>query len=471
MGFIERIRGLFFGKLNRKTTPAGTVEKEFGVRPAASRDMEDNINLWWSLYVNRPPWETCDVRPLGLPSAIGRELARNTMTEFSISVSGSARAEYINQQMQVAADKFGVNLERCLCLGGVALKPYQDGPRILVEEFTTGFTPTHFDGADKCIGGVFKSAPVRKGNEWFVRMEYHDFLTREDGSTVYVIENKAFRSGQDGGIGAQVPLNTVDEWSQLLEHVEIESLDGPLFAYFKPPVANNVEPESKMGLSVYAGAIVDLIKQADEMWEQLFWEYKSGERKIYVDEVAEDPKFANDRIFVFGMFSGGDKGAFFEQFSPEFRDEPLYRGFQRILQRIEFNVGLAYGTLSDPQSVEKTATEILTAKQRQYVTCNSIQKAFQSAMDSLVYAMDALCDLGRLSPSGTYTVDYNWGDGVLDDPDTKRQDMAMGLSLLDASIIGPVEYRMRYFGEDEETAKKMLPDMEDMTDEEQDEVE
>lgn len=38
------------------------------------------------------------------------------------------------------------------------------------------------------------------------------------------------------------------------------------------------------------------------------------------------------------------------------------------------------------------------------------------------------------------------------------------ISLLNASIIGPVEYRMRYFGEDEKTAKKMLPDMEDMTD-------
>ena len=44
------------------------------------------------------------------------------------------------------------------------------------------------------------------------------------------------------------------------------------------------------------------------------------------------------------------------------------------------------------------------------------------------------------------------------------QDMAMGLSLLNAGIIGPVEYRMRCFGEDEKTAQKMLPDMEDMTD-------
>lgn len=461
MGLIDWARNLFgFGKLNRKTTPAGTVEKEFGVRPAASRQMEGNINLWWNLYTDNPPWETDCIRPLGLPSAIGRELARNTMTEFSVSVSGSARAEYINRQVQVAANKFGINLERCLCLGGVALKPYQEGSRILVEEFTTGFAPTHFDGADKCIGGVFKSAPARQGNEWFIRLEYHDFLPREDGSTIYVIENKAFRSGQDGGIGAQVSLSTVNEWAQLLEHVEIEGLEGPLFAYFKPPVANNVEPDSKMGLSVYAGATVDLIKQADEMWERLLWEFRSGERKIFADDVADDAHL-NDRIFVFGPFSGG-KGDFFQPFSPEFRDDPLYRGFQRILQRIEYNAGLAYGTLSDPQSVEKTATEILTAKQRQYVTCQNIQKAFQAVQDGLIYAMDALCDLGKLAAAGTYTVDYNWGDGVLDDPDTKRQDMAIDMQRVNNLLMSRKQFIMKWEGVDEETAQKILSEIDDM---------
>ena len=195
MGWIDR----FFRKRNRRAATAGAAERAFGVRPAASQQMEENSSLWWSLYTDNPPWETCDVHPLGLPSKIGRELARSAMTEFSVSVSGSARAEYINQQVQAAASRFGVILERCLCLGGVALRPYEDGGRILVEEFTAGFTPTRFDGADRCIGGVFQSAPVRQGNEWFVRLERHDLLPRAGGPAVYVIENKAFRSGPDGG--------------------------------------------------------------------------------------------------------------------------------------------------------------------------------------------------------------------------------------------------------------------------------
>ena len=56
--------------------------------------------------------------PLGLPRAIGRELARTALTEFSVAVSGSQRAEYLNRQMQTAAVRLGENLEMGLCLGG-----------------------------------------------------------------------------------------------------------------------------------------------------------------------------------------------------------------------------------------------------------------------------------------------------------------------------------------------------------------
>lgn len=469
MGLIDWARNLFgFGKLNKETTPAGTIEKEFGVHPAASRKMENNINLWWAMYTNHPPWESCDVRPLDFPRNIGRELAQHALMEFSVAVSGSARAEYINQQMQLAAAKFGIGLELGLCLGGVCLKPYPDNGRVLVDAFTTKFTPTRFDDTGKAIGGVFESSPVRQGKDWFVKLEYHDFQTREDGSSVYVVENKAFRSGSSGGTGTPVPLAAVKEWADISDREEIELLEGPLFAYFKPPSANNIDPASAMGVSVYSGPTVDLIRQADEQWQQLWREYKTGKRRMLINRGVMDASQADDEIYEYGAFNDPN---FFQFINPEIRDDPLYNGFQHILQRIEFNVGLAFGAISDPQNVEKTATEIIAAKQRQFVTEKAIQAALQSTLDDLIYAMNAWCDLARLAPAGTYSVDYNWGDGVLDDPETKRQDMAMGLSLLNASIIGPVEYRMRYFGEDEKTAKKMLPDMEDMTDEEQDEVE
>lgn len=467
--FDWALNKLGYAKVNRETTSAGAIEKEFNVQPAASRKMEDNINLWWAMYTNHPPWETCDVRPLGLPGAIGAELARNALTEFSITVSKGNRAEYIDEQMQRVLPELSVYLEMGLCLGGVALKPYPNNGRILVDAFTTHFTPTRFDGAGKAIGGVFQSAPVRQGKDWFIKLEYHDFLRREDGNFIYVVENRAFRSGRDGGIGSRVPLQSVGEWQGIEEHVEIENLNGPLFAYFKPPIANREEPNSPMGASVYSGAVLHRIKEADEQWERIMWEFRSGERKIFSDATQIDAGQIGDRLFLKGAFTR--EGNLFEQFSPEFRNSALYDGFQYILKIIEFNVGLAFGTISDPQSVNKTATEEIMTKHRQYVTEGAIQTALQDALDDLVYAMNAWCDLAWLAPPGEYSVDYNWGDGVLDDPETKRQDMAMDMQRVSAGLMRPVAFVMKWDGVDEKTARKMLLDMEDMADEEQDEVE
>lgn len=443
--------GGFFGKMNRKTTPAGVIEKEFQAYPAASRQMEDNINLWWNMYINTPPWETCDIRPLGLPGAIGRELARQVFTEFTVAVSGGVRADYLNEQIETAKTDFSKHLEMGLCLGGIAFKPYIQGDRILIDACSTGFTSTRFDGAGRAIGGVFKSNPTRSGDMWFIRMEYHDFQTTENG-TIYTVKNKVFRSDQNGGIGSEVPLNSVPEWADIQPEQSIAGLERPLFAYFKPPIANNVEPESPLGISVYSGTTAELIQQADEQWRLIRWEYESGKRRVYLDGV-DNGQF-NDEIFVVGPFASD--GNFFEVFSPEFRDNPLYDGFQRILQRIEFNAGLSYGTLSDPQSVEKTATEILSAKQRQYTTVKDIQKAFTATLEDILYAMDALCSLYALAPSGEYKLECQWGDGVLDDPDQQRQDKALDVQLINNGVLSPVEFRMKWFGEDEETAKRMI---------------
>ena len=456
MNFIDWALGKFgYAKLNKDAVSAGVVEKEFGVLPAASRKMEDNIALWHSMYIDHPPWETCDIRPLGIPKSIGRELSQHVLAEFGVTVSGSERADFINRQVQTAAAGFCENLEKGLCLGGVALRPYLDNRgRISVQAYTTDFTPTRFDGTGKCIGGVFKSQPVRQGKEWCVKLEYHDFFTEDDGSTVYVVENKAFRSGQDGSIGPPVALDTVREWAGLSGREKIGGLDGPLFAYFKPPASNNVEPSSSIGVSVYAGATVDLIRQVDEQWEKLLWTYQVAEPKILSDGKINAGQIS-DRLFIGGAFTS--TANLFEIFDPEVKDSAYYRGVQYILQRIEYNVGLAFGTISDPQSVEKTATEIMAAKQRQFITESAIQTAFQATLDDLIYAMNALCDLyPTLAPKGAYTVDYNWGDGVLDDPETRRQDMAMDIQRVNNRLMSRDQFIMKWDRVDEDKAKEIL---------------
>lgn len=458
--------GNFMNTVRRALFPQAAAEREFGVSPAVSMTMEKYIALWYAMMVNTPPWQDCNVKAVGLPAAICREVARPTLVEFTANITGSQRADYLNDGFQLAKENFSKALELGLALGGVALKPYIYGDKLLVDMTgAAGFQPTKFDPAGRCIGGVFRDKPVKVNGKYYVRLESHDLT-----DTTYTIKNKAYYSDSTGSVGAAAPLDVVPEWADIQEEVIIQNMEGPLFAYFKPPIANTADTNSLCGMSIYGdAATVELIKQADEQWERLRWEFKSGERKVLMDGNTTTANMFDKRLFEIGAFTAD--GDFYQFLNPELRNDAVYKGFQDVLRRIEFNVGLSYGDISDPQTVEKTATEIRSSKQRKYVLISSIQTALEHTFDALIYAMNTYATLYGLAADGEYEVTYDWGDSILDDQETKDKEFARDLQLLSAGIVNDWELRAKYMNEDEATAKAALPKMQDMTTEGQGEVE
>lgn len=457
-GIVNTVKRFFF--------PQAVAEREFGASPAVSLTMEQHIGLWYAMMVNTPPWQNCDVKAVGLPAAICREVARPTLVEFTANITGSKRADYLNENFQTAKENFNRALELGLALGGVALKPYIYGDNMLVDVTgAAGFQPTKFDPSGRCIGGVFKDKPVKVNGTYYVRLESHEL-----NGTTYTIKNKAYYSDSAGSVGADAQLTTISEWADIEPEVAIENVDGPLFAYFKPPIANTADSNSMCGMSIYGdAATVELIKQADEQWERLRWEYKSSERKVLMDGTSSTADMFNKRLFEVGPFS--PNGDFFQHIEPQIRDDAIYRGFQNTLRRVEFNIGLSYGDISDPQTIEKTATEIRSSKQRKYVLISSIQTALAHTFNSLIYAMDVYASLYGLAPAGDYETTYDWGDSILDDQETKDKEFARDLQLVGADIMNAWELRAKYFNEDEDTAKAALPKMQDMVNEPQQEIE
>ena len=256
----------------------------------------------------------------------------------------------------------------------------------------------------------------------------------------------------------------VEEWGDILPEATLEGVTVPLFGYFRYPAANNIDPSSPLGVSCFAKA-VDQIKEADKQWTRFLWEYESGERALYVDVSAFDrdkdgkPILPSRRLFrtLHGMDtpSVGEEG-FFEEWSPTFREESLLNGLNDILKKVEFNCGLAYGTLSDPQAIEKTATEMKISRQRSYATVTDAQKALDGALRELVAAMDVLASLYSLSPSGTFEVTTTFDDSVITDTEAKlvqdRQSVSMG-------AMPKYMYLMRNYGLSEETAKEWVAEV------------
>lgn len=450
--FISWIRGVFSKMLH-----ISDAKSALKVDVAISTEMQTAIDAWALMFQDRAAWLDKNTQSLGLPAAIAGEIARLTTVELESTVEGSARADYLQAEYQDLLDSLRTNAEVAAAGGGLVFKPYVDGEHIAVDCVPAWrFLPTAFNSRGEVTGAVFVEQ-VTKGKTYYTRMEHHQ-LTDEG----YTICNLAFMSSTSAAIGTQCNLAAVDEWADLEPELTIKYKDGTapegvLFAYFKMPFANNIDSASPLGVSVYSRA-VGLIEQADKQYSRILWEYEGSELAIDASEGALKPDGKpsmlperRKRLFRELGIDQGQSGDLYEVFSPTIRDTSLFNGLDKLLKRIEFNCYLSYGTLSDPQSVEKTAEEIKTSKQRSYSAVCDIQKALQKALEHLVWVMDLYASLYNLAPRGEYETSFTWGDGVMENTDIE---FARRKLLADSGYLKPEKLVAWYFGISEEDAKK-----------------
>lgn len=429
-------------------------ERALEERSAVSEKMKEGLRLWSAMYENMPPWSNETVKSLNLPAAIASETARLTTLEMQSEISGSERADYLNKMYQPLLTRLRRYVEYGCAKGGLVLKPYVSGDQIFVDLIQAeDFYPMAFDSSGRITSAIFTDRFLSDG-KIYTRLECHEMTTEG-----YRVQNRAFVGKTRGSLGKEISLAEVSQWENLVQEVLIQNLKAPLFAYFKVPHANNVDTDSPLGVSVFARA-VDLIEEADKQYSRLLWEFESGERALYVSDTAfrldENGKarIPNKRLYrLLGIDSGGDD--LFSDWTPNLREENILRGLNAILRKIEFSCGLAYGTLSDVDNVDKTAEEIRSSKQRSYSMICDMQKSLQYALRELIDAMDALCSLYRLAPEGDYEISFSFDDSIVSD---RTAEFSEKQQLLQSGILQPWEFRMWYFGESEERAKEMLGD-------------
>lgn len=421
-----------------------------------SAEMKRNLMDWEDMYFNKSSWIKKRVESLELPSAIASEFSRLTLTEFMANLN----SEVLDKQFQKLINKLSNSVEVACAFGGILFKPYNSNGVVLTDVVRQlDFIPVAYS-QDELISVVCPEY-IAKGKDIYTRLEYHAYNQAEH---THIVQNMCFHSSAINDLGRKCDLNEVPEWSNILPNKVYSNLDRPLFSYFKMPFANNVNRDSPLGVSVFAKA-KNLIKQADIHWERILWEYESSERAIDATEElfryneSGQPILPKNRERMFRTYDMQTTGQpFIETFSPDIRDTSLFNGLNRIFQRIEFNCGLAYGTLSDISTVEKTAEEIKTSKQRSYTNVCAIQKNLENSLNDLAYIY------------GYYNQYYNgintdasltctFGDSVLEDTEKEFQ---RRLQMVSAGLLTKEKFIAWYFNCDEKEAINYIPQSSDL---------
>lgn len=441
MQFLNYLKGVW-----QRLFPLKDIKQALGIKPAITDDMLSSIELWQNCFSGNAPWLNDDVISLRLEQSITREFANITLNEMTASVSN----DKMQRLFETATEDLNIELQAGLATGAMVIKPL-GGDKVQYIS-ANAFVPIEFDARHRLVKVIFPEFK-KIGDNYYTRLEYHSLDTQK-GLT---ITNTAYVSASEGQLGREIPLAAVDEWASLPNAVTYPAMLRPAFGYFRTPIKNTIDGSS-CGVSVYANDI-NLIRKTDTQFGRLDWEFESGERAIHVDAAAfkkEGTEKLNKRLYKAVDVDLGDN-ELFKDFSPAIRQGDITDGLNTYLRRLEFSVGLAYGDLSNPETVAKTATEIKSAKDRKYNTVSAIQKQLKYCLDDLVYA---LAFYNSLTTSG-YTFVCDFKDSILTDEQTERTQDIQDLSL---GIMRPDEYRMKWYGEDEKTAKKNLPQSSEVVD-------
>jgi A118 family predicted phage portal protein len=243
------------------------------------------------------------------------------------------------------------------------------------------------------------------------------------------------------------------------------------------PQANTIDQDSPLGVSIFA-RVADqngLLHQADKLFSNCLWEYEAKQAAVFADidmfkkdkdkrEYLED---ANNRLYKLldigdSSEAGGTKKL--TEYSPEIRDISLFNGLNQIIRKIEFQVGLAYGTLSSMEETDKTATEVKMSKQSSYQTVKDIQNSLRVALEHLIYSMQYVGQIGiqqKVIKESIVPVDleksvsYDFDDSILVDHESELLSMQTDVSL---GILKPLYYVMAKYKVDKATAQQMIQD-------------
>ena len=417
------------GRCHGMFTRSALLGKLGGAEIAISDEMIARIQMWQRMIEGKAPWvflgKGQEVFSLGIENAICREFLNIVLSEMETSLAN----EIIDPHYQRAISLLPDNFQQGLALGCMIIKPLADTGMF---EFISAadIIPLEYASDGTLRDCALIQTKRISETESYYRIERHR-LTSEG----LLIVNKAYRGTSENGgsmLGTEIPLTDIEEWAMLYPEVTYPGMDRMDFGFYRNPLPNYID-RSKQGVSIFESCM-DLVKKCDIQFSRIYWEYESSERMILADWAFFDgrqghfhlPK-GKERLFV-----GTEGDEQYQEFSPSVRDVSYIAGLNEYLRRIEFNAGLSYGDLSKNEQIEKTAQEIMAAKNRKYNMVNSIQANLKKCLEGLAYAIAFYY--------AQYTVDPGFEcvfhDSIKTDEEAERAqdrlDMASG-------IMSPVE--------------------------------
>lgn len=452
------------------------------------------VSLWKSWYVgkvkgfhryrsyNGHRWVNRDRASLGMGKKVCEDWANLLMNEkVEITLEGKKEQEFVEKIFtdNNFAVKSNEMQELKSALGTVAYVPRVVGQEVMGNGETVPGNASRIELDYVTMENIY---PLAWQNGFIsecaftsqVTRDGHDYLYlqihRKDTSRLYIIENRIFRYNNE--TLSDESLTNVKGFERIPPVVRTGS-DKRQFVIDRPNVANNFNYLLPVGVPVYANAI-DVLRGVDCAYDCYVNEFENGAMMLMVKmpatkfEDGEPTLDDNDRRFYL-LPEDTQQGNVVEPISTTLRTQQLNIGLQDQLNILSSKCGFGENYYRFDNGSLATATQVISENSTMFRTIKKHEVILESVLVELCRILLRLGNtaLGMgLNEDVEISVDFD--DSIIVD---EQSDFNRDLQMLNAGIMNDYEARMKWFNEDEETAKAALPKMQDMGLDEENEVE
>lgn len=434
------------------------AKEEFNIEPIISQSMEDMIQKCFAIYQGKPYWlnDADHIKTINFAKAVCSETARLAMLATKITIDGSARAEWLQGQIDNVYFRIREWVEYGCAYGTVILKPNGKGIDLVVPG---NFIVTDIENGE--ISGVVFVNQETVGKKYYTRLEYHRFI-----NDVYAITNRCYVGDSANDTSKSIDIAKTP-WSDLLEESFIQNVDGPLYGVLKMPHANNVDVDSPMGLPIFSDAIEEL-KDLDIAYSRNSKEILDSKRTVLLDSdrlLPSGGKVANTGLYfknqresmglpdyVKNVYGNGQED-FYQEINPQLNTDTRLNGLNALLSQIGYKIGYSNGYFVFNESTGiQTATGVEAEQQRTIQFIKDVRDKVEGCLDRVIYALNVFADLYDLAPVGVYEVTYDFGDITYN----REDDRARWWGYVVSGKVPAWMFFVKFEGLSEEDAKAMV---------------